>query len=175
MAPRARHSCVDARTVATPLNWDDFRFFLAVARTGRTGAAASSLKVDYTTVGRRIRGLENSMRVLLFEKSRTQGYTLTPEGQRLLAHAEAIEHVLDVVRSDVQGEAEVLRGHIRIGTSEGFGSFVLAPQLRSFQRRYPEVRLDLLPVSRFVSLPKREADVAVNIEPPKGSAYVRAR
>jgi DNA-binding transcriptional LysR family regulator len=115
------------------------------------------------------------MSALLFEKSRARGYSLTAEGHRLLAHAEAIERVLDAVRSDVQGEAEVLRGHIRIGTSEGFGCFVLSPQLAGFQRRYPDVRLELLPVPRFVSLSKREADVAVNIEPPTGSAYVRAR
>jgi DNA-binding transcriptional LysR family regulator len=64
---------------------------------------------------------------------------------------------------------------VRIGTTEGFGNFFLAPQLASFQRRCPELRIDLLPVPRFVSLSKREADLAVTIEHPKGGPYVKAK
>ena len=40
------------------LQWDDLRFFLAVARTRTLSAAAKSLSVDGTTVGRRIDRLQ---------------------------------------------------------------------------------------------------------------------
>ena len=51
-----------------------------------------------------------------------------------------------------------LSGHLRIGATEGFGSYVLTPLAADFQRRYPHITLDILPVPRFVSLSKREAD-----------------
>jgi hypothetical protein len=73
------------------LNWDDLKFFLEVARTRKASVAAKRLAVDYTTVSRRISSLEVSLGTLLFEKSRTNGFVLTPEGQRLLGYAESIE------------------------------------------------------------------------------------
>ena len=76
------------------LNWDDLKFFLEVARTRKASSAAKRLGVDYTTVSRRITSLENSLGTLLFEKSRTNGFALTVEGQRLLGSAESIESAL---------------------------------------------------------------------------------
>ena len=66
------------------LNWDDLKFFLEVARTRKASTAAKRLAVDYTTVSRRISSLEAALGTLLFEKSRTSGFVLTTEGQRLL-------------------------------------------------------------------------------------------
>jgi DNA-binding transcriptional LysR family regulator len=166
---------MNAQGTQPAVSWDDFRVFLQVARTGKVTAAAQLLSVDYTTVGRRIRTLEDGLGVVLFEKSKARGYELTAEGQRLLVHAEAMEQALDAVRRDVQAESESLAGHVRLGTTEGFGTFVLAPQLSTLQRRHPRLSIDLLPLPRFVSLSKREADIAVTIEPPTGGSYVRAR
>jgi len=66
------------------LNWDDLRIFLEVVRTGTASAAAKRLSVDYTTVARRIRALEEAMGALLFDKSRSTGFTLTQDGQQLV-------------------------------------------------------------------------------------------
>jgi molybdate transport repressor ModE-like protein len=73
------------------LNWDDLRYFLEVARTQRVSGAAKRLGVDYTTVARRIKALEDSLGTLLFDKSRSGGFLLTEEGQRLLAYADSLE------------------------------------------------------------------------------------
>lgn len=174
MGPRSHAMCNKAQRSQAAVKWDDFRIFLHVARTGKVTAAAQLLGLDYTTVGRRIRALEDGLGVVLFDKTRARGYELTVDGQRLLAHADAMEHVLDAARIDL-AETESLQGQVRIGTTEGFGTFVLSPQLSTFRRRHPELHIDLLPVPRFLSLSKREADVAVTIEPPTGGSYVRAR
>ena len=65
------------------LDWNDLRYFLAVARDGSTLAAARALRVSQTTVARRIAALEEAIGIHLFEK-RQAGYSLTPVGQGLL-------------------------------------------------------------------------------------------
>ena len=127
------------------LNWDDLKFFLEVARTRKASVAAKRLAVDYTTVSRRISSLEVSLGTLLFEKSRTNGFVLTTEGQRLLGYAESIESTLHMACEQVSGSGVALSGHVRMGCTEGFGSFFITPQLSHFVDAYPAV------VEKFVA------------------------
>ncbi|MEI2417291.1 LysR family transcriptional regulator [Orrella sp. JC864] len=154
------------------IDWDGLRIFLEVARTQRVSAAAQRLGVEHTTVSRRIRALETALDTVLFEKSRHSGFTLTADGQRLFVHAEQMESALSSAREQLSGIGLPVAGHVRIGATEGFGSYVLTPLLVDFQRRYPHIALDVLPVPRFVSLSKREADLAVSIERPERGPYV---
>jgi len=154
------------------LDWDSLRYFLEVARTQRASAAARRLGVEHTTVARRIRALESELDVLLFEKSRGAGFVLTDDGQRLFVHAEQMESTVQTASELLSGVGQRLSGHVRIGATEGFGSYVLMPLAADFQRRYPHITLDILPVPRFVSLSKREADLAITIERPQRGPYV---
>ena len=157
------------------LDWDTLRYFLAVARTQRVSAAARVLGVEHTTVSRRIRALEVELDSLLFEKSRNAGFILTEDGQRLFVHAEQVESTVDTARESLSGIGQALSGHVRIGATEGLGSYVLTPLAADFQRRYPHITLDILPVPRFVSLSKREADLAITIDRPQRGPYVCAK
>ncbi|WP_375740676.1 LysR family transcriptional regulator [Pseudomonas boanensis] len=154
------------------LNWDDMRFFLEVARTRTASGAARRLGVDYTTVSRRIRALEQSLGALLFEKSRSAGFVLTIEGQRMLSYAETLESTLQAACEQVSGAGLELSGHVRIGCTEGFGSCFVTPHMSRFQDRYPHISLDILPVPHFVSLSRREADIAITLERPERGPYV---
>lgn len=89
---------------------------------------------------------------MLFDKSRAGGFVLTPEGQRLLSYADAMETTVQSASDQFTSGAQTLSGHVRIGSTEGFGCFVLAPQLARFTDRHPDVSIDLLPVPHFVSL-----------------------
>ena len=71
-------------------DWDDLRYFLAVARAGRLTAAARRLGADHTTVSRRLASLEAALQAKLFER-KPQGYSLTEQGERLLEKAETME------------------------------------------------------------------------------------
>jgi DNA-binding transcriptional LysR family regulator len=97
---------------------------------------------------------------------------LTEDGQRLLVYAEQMESSAHTAREALSGVGQALSGHVRIGATEGFGSYVLTPLAADFQRRYPHITLDILPVPRFVSLSKREADLAITIERPQRGPYV---
>ncbi|MFF7710848.1 LysR substrate-binding domain-containing protein [Pseudomonas sp. NPDC007930] len=154
------------------LNWDDLKFFLEVARTRKASSASRRLGVDYTTVSRRISSLETTLGTLLFEKSRTQGFLLTREGQRLLEYAEPMESMLHMACEQVSGSGLALSGHVRIGCTEGFGSFFVTPLLSRFVDAYPAISVDILPLPHFISLSRREADIVIALERPEHGPYV---
>lgn len=155
----------------TQINWDNLRIFLAVARSQSALEAASRLEMDHSTITRRLHRLEKEMGSKLFDRT-TQGHVLTPAGHRLLESVERIEDNLAAVEAEIGGDSGLLTGQVRLGATEGFGSFFLAPQLAEFTTRHPAMSIDLLAVPRFVNLSKREADLAISIERPQSGAYV---
>ena len=152
-------------------DWDDLRFFLAVARSGRLTAAARRLGADHATVSRRITSLEEALKAKLFER-RPQGYTLTAHGERLLAKAESMETEALAIQSDIGGADMALSGTVRIGAPDGFGTSFLAPRLALFAKSYPGLEIQLIAMPRLLSLSKREADVAITLAPPKEGKVV---
>ena len=152
-------------------DWDDLRFFLAVARSGRLTAAARRLGADHATVSRRITSLEESLKAKLFER-RPQGYTLTAHGERLLVRAENMETDALAIQSDIGGADMALAGTVRIGAPDGFGTVFLAPRLAKLAGVYPGLELQLIAMPRLLSLSKREADVAITLAPPKEGKVV---
>lgn len=152
-------------------DWDDLRFFLAVARSGRLTAAARRLGADHATVSRRITSLEESLKAKLFER-RPQGYALTGHGEQLLAKAESMETEALAIQSEIGGADMALSGTVRIGAPDGFGSTFLAPRFASLAKAYPGLELQLIAMPRLLSLSKREADVAITLAPPKEGKVV---
>ena len=147
------------------MDWDNLRIFLELARGRRLMDAAERLGIDYSTVSRRIRRFEAELGTLLFDRD-NQGYTLTAQGQQLVEYAETVEATLHQAQERLTGHNAALSGAIRLACTEGFGTYFLAAQLAHFCARHPHITLDLLPLSRFVNLPKREADLAIAIERP---------
>ncbi|HEV7329089.1 MAG TPA: LysR family transcriptional regulator [Bosea sp. (in: a-proteobacteria)] len=152
-------------------DWDDLRFFLAVARSGRLTAAARRLGADHATVSRRITSLEESLKAKLFER-RPQGYALTGHGEQLLAKAESMETEALAIQSEIGGADMALSGTVRIGAPDGFGASFIAPRFAGFAKAYPGLELQLIAMPRLLSLSKREADVAITLAPPKEGKVV---
>jgi len=146
-------------------DWDDLRFFLAVARAGRLTVAARRLEADHTTVSRRISSLEKALQAKLFERG-PQGYTLTEQGERLLAKAESMESQALAVASEVGGSDLALSGVVRVGAPDGLGTYFLAAELGALAERHPHLTIQLVALPRTFSLSKREADIAITVEQP---------
>jgi len=155
-------------------DWDDLRFFLAVARVGRLTVAARRLGADHATVSRRITALEDALKAKLFER-RPQGYALTEHGERLLSKAEAIETQALAVSSEIGGADLALSGTVRIGAPDGFGTMFLAPRTANLAQQFPDLELQIVAMPRLLSLSKREADIAISLAPPKEGKIVARR
>src|SRR3546814_16550260 len=83
-----------------------------------------------------------------------------------------MEGTLINAREDILGQSQGLSGHLRVGSTEGICNYVLAPLMTDFQRRFPAITLDIMPVPRFISLSKREADIAISLERPQRGPYL---
>lgn len=148
------------------MNWDDVRLFLSVARSGQFLSAARKLGVNHATLSRRISALEAAIGTQLFLRS-TNGCELTEEGQRLLAGAERMETEMLNAQANLGRVDTAVAGTVRIGAPDGLGVSFLAPRLGQLTARYPDLKIQLVPVPRSFSLSQREADIAITIERPE--------
>lgn len=155
-------------------DWDDLRVFLGVARTRSALEASPALGIDQSTISRRIKRLEADIGSKLFDRN-SQGHRLTSSGHRLLEHVERLEGTLAAMEADVFGDSMALTGDIRLGATEAFGSYFLAPHLAHFCTRHPAISVDLLPMPRNVNLSKREADCSVTLDRPTTGSHVTSQ
>lgn len=81
-------------------DWNDLRFFLELQRSDRLLTAAKRLNTTHSTVARHIESIEKSLGTALFVQH-AQGYDLTPSGQALLKHAEAMENVALLAQEEI--------------------------------------------------------------------------
>ncbi len=154
------------------MDWSDLPFFLAVARTGQIARAASAMGTDATTVGRRIRRLEQSVGERLFEQT-SEGQLLTPTGDALLDRAEAMARIAGEIGQATRG-AQPLRGAVRVSVAEGFGTWFVSRHLGEFADAHPGVEVDLVANSGFLNPGRRETDLAVLLaRPRRGPLMVR--
>lgn len=154
------------------MDWSDLQVFLAIARAGQMGRAGAALGMDPTTTSRRLRRLEAALGETLFEQTR-EGQVLTEAGERLLAKVEAMAQAATAIGEGGPASASgLLSGTLRISASEGFGSWFLAAHVPDFVRAHPALTLDLVANSGFLSLSKREADIAVMLSRPKAGPVI---
>lgn len=155
------------------MDWDDIRVFLELARQASLSAAARRLKVDHSTVARRIAALERRLGLKLFDRL-PRGYVLTGEGEQLLAAAEKMEVEALALQRQASG-AVALQGQVRISAPPMLASHFLAPRLLGLRERHPDIQVDLCGDTRFVDLHRREADLALRMVKPVERSLVARR
>ena len=141
-------------------NWNDLKFFLAVARQQSTIAAGKTLGVNQSTVHRRLVELEKRLQRKLVTRE-PAGYRLTDYAKELLPYAERIEsEVMDFERH-VKDQTRDLTGVIRVTCPEPIVSRLTKSALFDrFHERYPALRIEFLSSDRYLDLTKGEADIA---------------
>jgi DNA-binding transcriptional LysR family regulator len=142
------------------LDWNDLRYFLAVAREGSTLAAGRTLRVSQTTVARRVTALEKALGLPLFDK-RQAGYALTTAGEELLDRAKKVEFAANGFSEAADAHARELSGTVRITTEEIYAITLLAPLLAELHQRHPEIRIDLDTSQTLRDLGAGEADISL--------------
>lgn len=154
------------------LDWNDLRYFLAVARTGSTLSAGRSLRVSQTTVARRVSALEQALGLVLFDRLQS-GYVLTPAGEALVPQAEQVEGAIAVFGDSAAGQARDLKGTVRLTTQEIYAITVLAPLLRDLHELHPDIRIELDTSDELRDLASGGADIALRTEiQPSGAGLV---
>lgn len=144
-----------------PMDWEDLRHVLALARGGTLSAAAAPLGVVRTTVGRRVTALEERLGVRLFDRT-PEGFVPTAAGADLVAVAEQVEASILEAEARVAGRDVALTGDLRVSTLDWIYDRY-TQVFRDFLERYPGVRLTVCDTTSTVSLRRREADVVLRV------------
>jgi DNA-binding transcriptional LysR family regulator len=156
------------------LDWDDLRHVLAIHRHGTLARAGAALRMDPTTVGRRLAALEQRARVRLFERS-PEGWTATAAGLDLVQRAQSVEEEVLAAERELSGANERLSGTVRLTATEMLATRYILPHLWKFRERYPELTIDLICSNRSLDLSRREADIALRLTRPQQPSIVARR
>ena len=150
----------------TSVKWDDLRVFLEVARQGSVHAAAKKLRLDHSTVCRRVGKLESVLSVKLLNRTR-KGVTVRTDAHELLKHIENMDvhasALEDAVVIGSAGAAQV----VRVATMEGLASQYVAHRLPLLQQFDAGVMLELVSIPQTVDLSRKEADVFLSFFNPR--------
>ena len=144
------------------IDWDDVRYFLAVARGGSVRAAAERLGVNHSTVLRRIAQLEQRLGVRMFEKL-PSGYRLTAAGEEVLEFAGQMEASSNQLETRVFGRDQSVRGLLRVTLTPILATHLLIPDFADFARLHPDIEMEILSSGELANLTNREADVAIRV------------
>lgn len=142
-------------------------FFLELARQSRLAPAARRLRVDHTTVSRRIAELEKDLSVKLFDR-KPDGFVLTEQGHRLFAIAERVEQETSSVPQAMGADNATATGRVRVVAMEGIGAFFLARGFAELAETQPGITVELVTERHLINLTKREADIFISFVHPTG-------
>lgn len=143
---------------AAMFDWNDLKFFLAVARHGSTIAAGKALRVSQSTVHRRLSELEGRIGRKLVTRT-VAGYRLTEFGTALLPYAERVEASVGDFERHLTGIERDQSGVIRVTCPEPIVQR-MTPLIERFHARHPKLRVEFVMSDRYLDLLKGEADVA---------------
>lgn len=156
------------------MNWDDLRTALAIRDGGTMSAAARALRVDQTTVARRLERLERALGARLFD--RQDGRMVpTAAGRGALERAAPMADLAAGVAAGVRDADPGLAGPVRVTSLPSFVTGFLAPRLPAFAARHPRITVELVGSADNLHLGRREADLAIRFSRPTAGAMLARR
>jgi len=156
-----------------PPNWNDLRYLLAIKRGQTLRAAARQLRVDDTTVSRRLASLQQGLARQLVERRGDNRLVLTEAGERVVRAVEVMERHYASIAALVDGDT--CSGTVRLTSVPILTNRLFTYKFGDLATRYPNLIVELIPDSRDFSLTRREADIAVRLaRPATGGMSVKA-
>ena len=145
------------------INWDQWQTLLAVYRSGTYAKAAPLLQVNATTVGRRLKLLEQHLGYPLFFRQEGDLYP-TYHCEALITHLEPASEILRAAEQDsASAESGVIWRDVRMTAPPFLIRHLFAPAVVELTEAH-RIRIELMGTGSHVSLSRREADIAVRIE-----------
>lgn len=155
--------CVNMQTcsaIMQGIDWDIFRYVIAVADNGSAVAAAKQLGVDGTTVIRHITRFENERGVQLFERL-PSGYSPTVECEAIIKVARDLQEGVSEIDRRITGHDLRLEGAISVTTTDSFLEAVVADIISEFCALNPLIQIETMVTTNRLSLSRQDAHVAI--------------
>ena len=151
------------------MDWDHYRYFLAIARAGSLTAAGRELGVSQPTVSRRLDAMESRLKVRLFDRTE-RGYEMTAAGMEIFEAVERVGEGLSSIERKVFGKDLQLTGSLRATCTETLLNGYLAPHVWQFLDRHPGIEFGIISTDAQLSLSRRDADLAIRFTGRPGDA-----
>lgn len=142
------------------IDWDDLKFFLAVARAGSLRGAADRLEANHATVSRRLTALEQAVDARLFDRGKG-GLTLTQAGEELRPHAVSVEEEVAAVSRLIAGRDARPAGPVYVSMPPMMAQSAIMDELAAFGQQYEDIDIHLQLSNAFADFDRREADVSI--------------
>ncbi|WP_051504059.1 LysR family transcriptional regulator [Sphingomonas jaspsi] len=156
------------------LDWNDLRYFLAVADGGSTLAAGKALRVSQTTVARRIAALEEALGLALFDR-RQSGYEITPAGAMLIDQARTVAETARAFEQSAAAEARDAGGAVRVTTEDVYADGLLSALFAELHELHPDIVIQIDANRALRDLGAGEADIALRATSSEAPAGVVGR
>jgi DNA-binding transcriptional LysR family regulator len=146
------------------IDWRDLRIVLALARHGTLSEAGRALRLDATTVSRRITALEEQIGTLFTRDP--DGWRPTEAGRRVMDAASRMSEEVRSLSRDLDAASERAEGIVRLTTLDYVAGWFLAPRVAELLQRHPGLTLDLRCTEQVLDLVAGQADVALRLNRP---------
>jgi DNA-binding transcriptional LysR family regulator len=140
--------------------WTEIELFVQVAETGSLSRAAELLDLSNASASRHLAALEERLGVRLVERNTRRLY-LTDTGQEFFQRARTILADLRDAESTVNAAALNPTGVLRVTASLSFSMHHIAPLLRQYTERYPNVTVHVEAANRYLDIIDNNIDVAI--------------
>jgi DNA-binding transcriptional LysR family regulator len=140
--------------------WTEIELFVQVAETGSLSRAAELLDLSNASASRHLAALEERLGVRLVERNTRRLY-LTDTGQEFFQRARTILSDLRDAESTVNAAALNPTGVLRVTASLSFSMHHIAPLLREYTDRYPNVTVHVEAANRYLDIIDNNIDVAI--------------
>jgi len=152
------------------MKWDDLRIIAAVRENGTFAGASKDLRIDETTVARRLARIQGSLGLTLFDA--IDGVRKpTPQCSAILAHIDEISRRIAEINA-IGDRIDGPTGTIRVTSTPSIAEHFLAPHVAEFLGLNPGLSLELKTSNENVNFSRWEADLAIRLGKPAQGAFV---
>lgn len=140
--------------------WTELELFVQVAETGSLSRAAEALDLSNAAASRHLQALEDRLGARLVERNTRRLY-LTDTGQEFFSRAKTVLADLKDAEDAVNAATLNPTGTLRITASLSFSMHHVAPLLREYTQRYPNVSVHVEAANRYLDIIDNNIDVAI--------------
>ncbi len=156
------------------MDWDKLRIFRSVADAGSFTSAGNALNLSQSAISRQIIGLEGQLKISLFHRH-ARGLILTEQGRILYRSVQEVSQKLETVQTRLKENQDKPSGILTVNVRADLGSMWVAPLLREFHERYPDVEVHLICSEKKLDVSMLETDMAVLQHPSTSQGLIQKK
>jgi DNA-binding transcriptional LysR family regulator len=140
----------------------DILLFIMVVDHKSFTKAGNAVELSKSVVSKRINRLEKQLKIQLLQRS-TRALTMTEAGRLLYERTKILKQDIHSIKDMVSKHQQTPTGTVRIHSPVSFGSIHLAPAIKDFNERYPDIHVDIFLCKHFHDLINQKIDISIRI------------